>query len=178
MLNLEKHLYDRRLDADLHTVWTDADERTIVFPLWNLSGQLVGYQQYRPDVASKKINDPRLSRYFTYRNKDAVAVWGLESWSRPGPLFVTEGVFDASRLTWNGAAAVALVSNDPNSATRAWFRIVRAMRPVVAVCDDDAAGRKLAKVGHTAHVVEGGDMGDQTDKYARELIEEYHSCGS
>jgi DNA primase len=89
-------------------------------------------------------------------------------------LFVTEGVFDACRLTSRGFSAVALLSNDIDSSTREWLYMVKSNRFVVAVCDNDVAGRKLAKCGHVAHVMEDGkDMGEASDEYVTNFLKEY-----
>jgi hypothetical protein len=73
---------------------------------------MTGFQQYRPAANKQKDNHPRDSRYFTYRKNRVVGVWGLESWSLSNTLFVTEGVFDAARLTARGYSAIATLSND------------------------------------------------------------------
>lgn len=68
------------------------------FPMYNLSGKLVGYQKVNPDGLKKKFNDPELSKYYSWRNKDEIAVVGMESWNYSPVLFVVEGVFDMARL--------------------------------------------------------------------------------
>ena len=168
-----QNLRSRYFDMNLHTAWVDENEGVATFPLWNLSGQLVGYQQYRPSATKKKDNHPKMSRYFTYRKNKVVGVWGLESWNLSNTLFVTEGTFDACRLTSSGFSAVALLSNDIDASTRKWIFAVKKHRPVVSICDNDAAGLRLAKHGHLSHVVESGDLGDASDEYVANLIKEY-----
>jgi hypothetical protein len=168
-----QNLRSRYFDMNLHTAWVDEDEGVATFPLWNLSSQLVGYQQYRPTATKEKSNHPKMSRYFTYRKNKVVGVWGLESWDLSDTLFVTEGVFDACRLTSLGYSAVATLSNDVDDSLKSWLWTVRKYRRVIAVCDDGAAGRRLAKYGHVFHVVESGDLGDATDKYVANLVKEY-----
>lgn len=167
------HLHSRYFNTDLHTHWTDEEEGVATFPLWNLSGQLVGYQQYRPSANKQKDNHPKMSRYFTYRKNKVVGVWGLESWKLSDTLFVTEGTFDACRLTYLGYSAIATLSNDVDDSLKRWLWAVRKSRPVVAICDNDAAGRRLAKYGHTSHVVESSDLGDSSEDYVRQVIKEY-----
>ena len=147
---VQNHLKDRRLNSSLHTVWVDEAEGVATFPLWNLSGQWVAFQQYRPAATKKKDNHPRDSRYFTWRKAKVVGVWGLESWRLSNTLYVTEGLFDACSLTALGYSAVATLSNDVDASTMRWFAMVRQSRPVVVFYDDDAAGRKLMKLGHVA----------------------------
>jgi DNA primase len=169
-----KNLKSRHFDQNVHTHWVDEVEGVATFPLWNLTGQMVGFQQYRPSATKKKDNHPRESRYFTYRKDKVVGVWGLESWNFSNTLFVTEGVFDAARLTSRGYSAVATLSNDVDPPLARWLWTVRKTRLVVAVCDNDSAGRKLAKCGHVAHVMdEGKDMGEASDEYVTDFLRSY-----
>lgn len=164
---------------DLHSVSVDGD--VACFYLFTLSGKIAGYQNYNWKAGKEKRNDEH-GRYYTYRgeklipkhSKD-VAVWGLESWYLSTTLFVTEGIFDAARFTELGHSAVAVLSNNPSTSTKNWFTCIRQIRPVVAICDPGAAGRKLAKVGHESVVVDipklpGIDLGDAPQEYVDELI--------
>jgi hypothetical protein len=49
-------------------------------------------------------------------------------------------------------------------------------RPVVVVCDNDPAGRKLAKFGHYAEFcpVEGQDLGDCSQEWVLSLVHKYN----
>lgn len=184
MTTLKQHILDRHVDMNLHPVWLDEVERVATFPLWNLSGEMVGYQAYRPDADKVQKNDLK-GRYYTYKgvkllpkHNKTVAVWGLESWFLSTTLFITEGIFDAARLTQRGYSAVAVLSNDPNTSTLNWLLQVRTQRPTVAVCDPGRAGRKLAKTAHTAHTVSvaghpDADLGDVSDEYVTELLRCY-----
>lgn len=172
-MNVLQHLRSRYFDTRLHTAWIDDGEGVATFPLWNLSGQMVGYQQYRPTANKQKDNHPKMSRYFTYRKNKVVGVWGLESWNLSNTLFVTEGVFDACRLSYLGYSAIATLSNDVDDSTSRWLWMVRKFRRIVAVCDNDNAGRRLAKFGHFSHVVESGDLGDASEEYVQSLVKEY-----
>ena len=169
-----ENLKSRHFDMNVHTVWIDEDEGVATYPLWNLTGQMVGFQQYRPAASKKKDNHPRESRYFSWRKDKVVGVWGLESWNFSNTLFVTEGVFDAARLTSRGFSAVATLSNDVDPSLARWLWTVRRHRPVVDVCDNDSAGRKLAKCGHVAHVMEDGkDMREASDEYVTNFLKDY-----
>jgi len=184
MTTMLEHIHERHVDTSLHYVWVDDVEHVACFPLWNLSGQMVGYQAYRPEASKVQKNDKR-GRYYTFRGEKlipkhskSVTVWGLESWYRSTVLFVTEGIFDAARLTELGVSAIAVLSNDPSTSTRNWLMCVRQMRPVVAVCDPGRAGHKLARVGTTSHVVNvpgmpDGDLGDAPEWYVEKLLQEY-----
>lgn len=171
-MSMLEHLWSRDCDTDLHEVWVSDQEGTAVFPLWNLSGMMVGYQQYRPSATKKKNNHPSEGKYFTYTKKQCVYVWGLESFHlTPGHLFVTEGIFDATRLTKRGVSAVAVLSNDPTVSVRNWLNSINRMITVVA--DNDSAGKKLIKVGYRSVIVTDGDLGDASSEWVDNLVSEY-----
>lgn len=172
MENMLVHLKSRYLDLDLHRPMVDDVERVATFFLWNLSGQVVGYQQYRPEGEKKPQNNPKQGKYFTYRKQPTLAVWGVESLHlKSHVVFVTEGVFDAARLTSRGYPAVAVLSNNTGWDLKNWLSCLN--RKVVAVCDNDDAGRKLAKFGDQAVVTFTGDLGDSTDQYVTDLLTHY-----
>jgi hypothetical protein len=45
----------------------------------------------------------------------------MESWRWTNTLFITEGIFDAARLTERGASAIAMASNDLDKTTARWL---------------------------------------------------------
>jgi DNA primase len=141
--------------------------------LYNLSGQVVGYQQYRPEGEKKPQNNPKEGKYFTYRRKDTLAVWGVESLALNSKvIFLTEGVFDACRLTKLGGTALAVLTNNPSPDLRNWLRMLN--RKVVAVCDNDTAGKKLAKFGDESVFTEGSDLGASPESYVKQLLMRYN----
>lgn len=172
MTNLKQHLLSRHLNLGLHNPALDNDNNVATFYLWNLSGQMVGYQSYRPDATKEKKNDPREGRYFTYRKSPTVAVWGVESLHlTPKVVFLTEGVFDAARFTNRGVSALAALSNDPNGDVRNWLTMLG--RRVVSVCDGDSAGTKLAKFGNETFILPSGDMGDAPEELVTFVLQKY-----
>ena len=172
MYTILEHLKERHVDLNLHRPWIDEDERVAVFYLYNLSGSIIGYQQYRPDADKMKDNHPKEGRYFTYRKQPTLAVWGVESLHlTPHVVFLTEGVFDAARLTERGYTALAVLTDDPTKDLRNWLSMLN--RKVVAVCDNDKAGRRLAKFGDVAVFTEDKDLGEATDEYVTRLLETY-----
>jgi DNA primase len=173
MQTMTQHLQSRHLDLNLHRPVVDEVNRVATFFLYNLSGQVVGYQQYRPDATKKPQNNPKEGKYFTYRRKDTLGVWGLESLSLDSKVvFLTEGVFDACRLTKLGATALAVLTNNPSPDLRNWLRMLN--RKVVAVCDNDTAGKKLAKFGDESVFTEGSDLGDAPESYVKQLLMRYN----
>jgi hypothetical protein len=172
MQTVHQHLLGRHCDLSLHRPWVDEENNVATFPLWNLSGQMVGFQQYRPDGTKSRNNDPRAGKYFTFRQSPTLAVFGVESLHlTPHVVFLTEGVFDACRLTERGVSALAVLSCDVNKEFHGWLRALN--RCVVAVCDNDAAGRKLAKFGHEAVFMNEKDLGDSTDDEVTDFLKGY-----
>lgn len=170
-MNLKEHLKSRHLDLELHRPVVDDTEGVATFYLWNTSGQLVGYQQYRPLGEKKPQNNPKEGKYYTYHKQATLAVWGVESLKFPGSLFVCEGVFDACRLTSMGCAAVAVLSNNSGFDLKNWLYMLG--RRVVAVCDNDAAGKKLAKFGNDAVFTYEKDLGDSSEDFVKSLVLHY-----
>ena len=171
-MTLAEHLKARHLDLELHRPVLDEAEGVATFFLYNLSGQVVGYQQYRPSAGKEKKNHPREGRYFTFRKAPTVAVFGVESLHlTPNVVFVTEGVFDAARLTSRGVSALAVLSNDPTTDVKNFLQCLG--RRVVAVCDNDAAGRRLAKLGDVAVFTEDKDLGDSDNEFVDELVRRF-----
>ena len=181
-MNLIQHLKDRHFDTEKHTFWANPSEGVVTFPMWNLSGSLRGYQQYRPSGDKKKFNNPREGRYYTYRSKfnpeknktSEIAVWGLETFYWTPTLFVLEGIFDACHLTKFGQSAIATASNDLDKQTMSWLWCIRQSRYVVTICDGDKAGKRLARFGTESHIMpDDMDLGDASDQYVKDLIRKY-----
>ena len=156
-MDILAHLESRHLQSRWYRF--NYDDDTATFYLYNLSGQITGYHQYRPNADKTIKNSPKEGRYFTYGR----GVWGLECCDfsgRTGPLFITEGIFDACRLHNFGLSAIATLSNDV-PALRAWIRATGMFS--ISICDNDIAGKKLAKLGDMAYIVKGEkDLGDMT----------------
>lgn len=173
-MTVHQHLLSRHLDMSLHRVWIAEELHCASFPLYNLSGKLLGYQRYRPGASKALNNDPREGRYFTRLVNGDIGIWGLESWSLSNTLFLVEGLFDAARLTSRGYSAIAVFSNEPSYSAREWLYASCSNRRVVAVCDNDTPGRKLSRYGHTHHVMEDGkDLGEASDSYVTDFLKEY-----
>jgi len=171
-VDLVQHLEQRHMDLELHRPVLDHQACTATFLLWNLSGQMVGFQQYRPSGIKPFKNDPRLARYFTFVGRPTVAVWGLESLDlTPDVVFITEGIFDAARLTQRGVSALAVLSNDPSGDVKNWLGCLPRLR--VAVCDNDAAGRRLALCGDVAVLAPDKDLGDSPEEFVNQLIDRF-----
>lgn len=175
-MNIKDHLIERHIDLDLHKPILDDKNCSATFLCWNFSGQLTGYQSYKPNGDKKIFNDPILGRYYTYRNKNypTITIWGIESYYiSDGPIFITEGIFDAARLTERKQTAFSTLCNAPPKDYKNWFKMLG--RPVIAICDNDNAGLELANYANHFEVVPEGDLGDAPDDYVSFLIERYAS---
>lgn len=170
-----QHLKDRHLNLKLHRPFVCENEGTATFMLYSLSGKLVGYQQYRPGADKKPYNHPKESKYYTYRKQPTHAPWGVESlFLSSGVVFLTEGLFDSARMTYHNRSSLASLCNNPPKDFKNFLQCLG--RPVVAVCDADSAGRKLAYFGDYVEVVpEGKDLGDAPDDYVHYLLNKYSS---
>lgn len=168
-MDLKRHLQDRHLDISKYDGIQFGDD-FVIFPLWNLSGQFVGYQQYRPDASKERKNDPREGRYYTSLHGDKgnkpLAVWGLESLSYDSSyLVVVEGIFDACRLhNFNIPCVAALTSNTKH--LRGWLTSLG--RKIYKVEDDH--GSKLGPYKNLGIPSGRGDLGESTDEEIKEML--------
>jgi len=171
--DIESHLRDRGIDPTRMGVILDKKANIATFLLYNLSGQLVGYQQYNP-AGSKKEHSKELSKYYNYISKTGtiskLAVYGVETISDRFPfIFLVEGVFDAAKIHNAGFPAIAVLSNNPKI-LRSWLFALR--KKVYVVADNDAAGRALAKFGDRAFTVPAPhkDLGDMSQEEATKFL--------
>lgn len=144
MTNLEQHLISRGMDPTKYHVSYDDAEGVVTFYLYNLSGQIVGYQQYRPDQPSKKKkNDPKSGRYFTYLPREVEGVFGLDVLDYDDrTIYIVEGVFKAAVLHKLGYNSIAVLSATPKR-MKPWFKILKQSWNLVAIGDNDPAGASL-----------------------------------
>lgn len=173
--NIREYLLNRDVDTLVDHVWVNDELCTCTFPLWNLSGQLVGYQHHNPNGpkgnrASNKHLDVRelkyQSRITRIDRKDELAVFGLESYQSEYPyLFVVEGIFDCIKLHRLGLPAIAVLSANPKHLKR-WLKMLP--QRIIVICDRDenGAGNKLRSYGDFDFTVPApwGDLGDMDGK--------------
>ena len=171
--SLEEHLKRRRLEVDRYTsIYLNEEERIISFLVWNLSGQLVGFQKYRPDADKMLRNSEHVGRYYTYFTGDSkqkmIGVWGLETYHyRDDILCFTEGVFDAAQLHRYNLPAVAVFANNPKP-LRPWLTILP--RKLIGFRDNDQAGAALEKYMDECVVMTEKDLGDSTDADISQIL--------
>lgn len=172
---LTDHLKGRGVDPTKTRVIMDEDTGDSYFFLYNLSGQMVGYQKYNPDyekTGQSNLEDPRMAKYFTWVSEEGygkkIAVWGLESLDLMNDkfVFITEGIFDAARIQEAGYPAIAVLSNNPADSLKHWLKTLPQKK--IVIYDNDKAGKKLIKVGDYAYTVPSGkDANDLTPEEAK-----------
>lgn len=169
IMDVIEHLKSRHCDLELHKPYIG--DECASFMLYNLSGQITGYQQYRPLSTKQKSNNPKESRYFTYSPKNSISLFGFETFSFSRTLFVVEGIFDACKASYLGYSVLAVLSSNPNPSVKQLFQILRANRPVVSICDSGFT--HLKKIGHNFHEMKQGDLGDASLEEAEHILRRY-----
>lgn len=175
-IELIPHLKERGIDPDKTKVLIDEESGNSYFFLYNLSGQIIGYQKYNPNL-QKKSNptDPKMAKYFTWVSDEGLgkylAAWGLESvdFIKDKYLFITEGIFDAARIQEAGYPAISVLGNDPSKDLLNWLFTLSQKR--IVIYDNDKAGRKLKKAGDFSFCVPSGkDANDLTPEEAKVFL--------
>lgn len=178
--NLLTHLKSRGVDPESTDVIMDDETGIATFLLYNLSGQLVGYQRYNPNGDKKGRGDDLASKYFVYVTKESehsskIAVWGLQYIDpNKSHIFVTEGIFDAIKIKNAGHPVVAVLTNNPLP-LKAWFKSMS--KTIIAITDNDAAGQKLSKFGDVSFTVPEPykDLGDMPQDKVNKFVEDIMS---
>jgi len=176
----------RGVDPNRIHLLVDKDSNTATFLLFNLSGKLIGYQQYNPS-GTKQVRQSKdekykdLAKYWTYvtkggefNNKREIAVWGLDTYDLSSELFLTEGIFDAAKIHNAGYAAIATLANDPEP-VREWLRIIGKQKKIIAILDNDKetnAGNALQKYAHKSYKTPDPykDLGDMPQELVNDFI--------
>jgi DNA primase len=160
------------MDPKLYRLSKCYSTNKITFFLYNLSGQIVGYQHYRPLRIDKKgRNNPYLGRYFTKLPKSVIGVFGLELLNpKDKRVFVVEGIFKAGVLHRLGYNAIAVLGSSPDP-LQGWFKAMRGQWDLIAIGDADKAGNQFVRIvgkGFQSPI----DLDEMTDEDIRKLIEE------
>lgn len=143
-MNLIKHLLSRHYDPSRYIHQTlDFKRCMLSVHLTNLSGQIVGFQQYNP-MADKKINNGEEGRYWTIVRRGVSGYWGIESLNPSKPdLFVVEGIFKASALHMLGKNAIAVLSSRPTHLREFLHALPYRL---IGIGDNDKAGGGIIEV--------------------------------
>lgn len=146
---MKDHLLSRGIQFHRYNV--SCNRWTATFRLYTPTGKWVGYQQYRPLADKTRKNNPKFGRYYTHVTNGHLPIFGFETLDYdPSVVFVCEGIFKAVRIHRFNLPAVALLGNDAKQYMNQMHLLGR---KIIAICDPDEAGRKLAKVGHVAPVM-------------------------
>lgn len=175
---LEAYLASRRFNAYLYNATLDHDSMCLTVPLWNLSGQRVGFQQHKPLASAMQRVDPKEAKYYTrLRRSDAkgkawLTAFGLELLDpKQRVVFLAEGMFDVCPLHNRGVNALATLCNNPKH-LKSWLRSMNYV--YVALAEGDKAGKKLASMGDfVEYLPEGKDPGDMPEEWFDALVEKY-----
>lgn len=181
--DIESHLRTRGVDPSQIKVIMDKQNNMATFLLYNLSGQLIGYQRYNPNGNKKEHGDTLAAKYFTWVTKESpatskLAVWGVENIDKNNPnLYVAEGIFDAVKLKNAGLPAIAVLTNNPKL-LKSWFTILN--KHTVSITDNDDAGRKLGNITDETYPVPAGlhteqgtpvkDLGDMSQSQVNKFL--------
>jgi hypothetical protein len=182
---LEAHLRGRGLNPENYNVLLDKESGFAYFLLFNLSGQMVGYQRYNPkgEKNLKGDRDNKDAKYYNYITKESkgvskLAVWGLDTLQpNSNILFMVEGIFDAVKIHGAGYPAIAVLTNDPQH-LKPWLKAMANLKTVCIIDSDDEengfAGNKLAKAGDYSFVIDDSryhDLGDMPQEIATKFIQ-------
>ena len=155
------------------------EEECVTFPLWSLSGCMVGYQTYKP-YAEKKGKELIKRRYYTKLTRAdgkhvALTAFGLHllPTSKRKPLFVVEGIFDAAKLHKLGLPCLALLTSSTEY-LKSWLWSLGF--EIIPICEGDEAGLKLSTLstsGRSIFLPEGKDLGELSEKETLKFVEKY-----
>jgi len=175
-LNLKEHLISRGYNPEPFGSILSEEECIVYFLLWNLSGKLVGFQQYRPN-APKTGNHPKDCRYYTYTTKvgnhATPAIWGLHTYSlETKRIFIVEGVFDAVKLHNAGECAFALLGNAGSKSIKQWLSLLRV--EIISILDSDESSNGLKNLCHRWFVTPKPykDLGEMNNSEVKKFLRE------
>jgi hypothetical protein len=154
--------------------------------LYNLSGQLIGFQQYNPNKPKDHYKGEfgrDVVKYYTYvskqgTGKDAhIAVWGLQNidLDRDKEIWITEGIFDATKLVNAGLPALAALTSTPSKQLKQWFQLTG--KKIIAILDSDDAGSKLKSAAHVSYVTPKPykDLGEMSQEEVNSFVKDIKS---
>lgn len=152
-MDLVKHLLTRHYDPSRYVNQVlDFDNEVLTVYLPNLAGQLVGYQQYRPNVLAKRTNHPSDARYFTYSQRGVTACWGLEVLDpSKRDVYLVEGLFKASALHMLGYNALALLTSHAKP-MKSWLHTLN--HNLIGIGDNDKAGSGIINIAGKGYKLE------------------------
>lgn len=175
-MSLKEHLISRGYNPEPFGSILSEEECIVYFLLWNLSGQLIGYQQYRPN-APKTGNHPKDCRYYTYTTKvgnhSTPAIWGLHTYSlETKRIFLVEGIFDAIKVHNQGECCFALLGNAGSKSIRQWLSLLRVPKIGILDSDEKGSGMKSLCQKWITTPLPYKDLGEMSNEEVGSLIKE------
>jgi abortive infection bacteriophage resistance protein len=175
-IDITSHLRDRGITDKTRAIVDEQSGDTFFF-LYNLSGQMVGYQKYNPNYDKKGQNKVtnRETKYYNWvgdeDNGKKIAVFGLESYHVEDEfLFITEGVFDIVRVHESGYPGIAVLCNNPSDQLKSWLETLPQKK--IVIYDNDKAGEELRQLGDYSFSIESGkDLNDLTQEEAKKFLD-------
>jgi len=180
-ISVSDNLKERGVDTSKTRVIVSEEENTAAFLLYNSSGQLVGYQQYRPGASKSQNNDPKAGRYFTFLGDEGkgkkIGVWGLETITpSTQTVYIVEGIFDAIKIANLGKAVLAVFTNNPKHLTNWLYSL---SMKIIAILDNDESevGKKLGRFASESYITPEPykDLGDMPQSEVSSFIKEIES---
>lgn len=118
--------------------------------MYNLCGQLVGYQRYNWKATKEKKNQ-ETGRYYTYFTKGfksiSISLMGFEHLKYGETLYLVEGMFEQATANAYGVNCLAVLSNNPQH-LKNWLYTYPGK--IIALCQNDPAGKVLQKMADSA----------------------------
>lgn len=169
------HLSSRGVDANRTYFIHDEKTNNTYFFLYNLSGDIVGYQKYNPDYP-KEGGLGYLGRYFTKVQKgptghSKIAVFGLDTYSIDIKyIFIAEGVFDIIKVHNLDEPGIANLGCSVSPQAKNWYSTLPQIKIVIQ--DRDDAGTELGAVGDYIYTVPEPykDLGDMPQEEVKKFI--------
>ena len=178
--DVRTHLKYRRIDPEKTNIVIDEESGDTFFFLYNLSGQMTGYQKYnnlydKKGQSAKILDDQKKTKYYNCVGDESVgkklAVYGLESYNFTDRyLFITEGIFDIARVHEAGYPGIAVLCNDPTPQLGNWLETLPQTK--IVIYDNDRAGEVLRKFGNYSFSVSNNkDLNDLTPSEAKIFLD-------
>jgi hypothetical protein len=143
------HLKSRGLDLEKTHIIYDEQKGDAYFFIYNLTGQLIGYQKYNPN--NPKVDDMgEDGRYFSHIRKELlgqgkVGVYGLETYQMDKKyLFIAEGIFDIIKIHNMGEPGIANLGCSLSKQAINWYRTLPQIK--ILIQDKDEAGKELTQI--------------------------------
>jgi len=136
---VEDHLRTRGVDPSKIRAIVDEESGTATFLLYNLSGQIVGYQRYTPGAPKSGNSNPTLNRYFTrvtrtHKSK-MIHAWGINRiTTATRRVYIVEGIFDAVKIVNAGRVGIAILTSNPKF-IKEWLSLLNV--ELVGIQDND-----------------------------------------